>query len=59
MGWLSEHAGGIGTLLGGGLGFMVGGPVGYITKIGVVSLSLASVISQDPRLRFRIALGYF
>ena len=35
MSWLSEHAGGIGTLLGGGLGFMVGGPVGAAVGMGL------------------------
>lgn len=35
MGWFSEHAGSIGTIVGGGLGFMVGGPAGAAIGMGI------------------------
>ena len=66
MGWLSEHARGIGTLLGGGLGFFMGGPPGAMlgASLGGAAGGLMQEDSyEDPSTRvydpFKGYRGYF
>ena len=66
MSWLSEHAGGIGTLLGGGLGFFMGGPPGAMlgASLGGAAGGLMQEDSyEDPSTRvydpFKGYRGYF
>jgi hypothetical protein len=66
MGWLSEHAGGIGTLVGGVLGFMMGGPVGAAVGMGLVGAAgglMQGDSYEDPSTRaydpFKGYRGYF
>ena len=66
MSWLSEHAGGLGTLIGGGIGLMLGGPPGAAAGAmigGAGGGLLQGDTYEDPSTRvydpFKGYRGYF